>query len=625
MIRAAGIMILCGDKALFLKRADTGEWAFPGGQIEGDETAEQAAAREVKEEIGEAPLSDPVPWMQRVRDGADFTTFAAKAETEFTPTLNEEHIAWTWAPIADPPLPLHLGVAAAIAKIGADELGTARLIAAGELTSPQKYENVWLFAIRITGTGAAYRNGIKEYVWRDPSIYLNEDFLARCNGLSVIWVHPAKGQLLNSQEYADRAIGAVMLPYIQGDEVWAVARIYDEAAADEMSKGEISTSPGVNFLDPSVNTKVQLEDGSALLIEGKPSLLDHIAIVPLGVWDKSGPPVGVLNNSTPDERADSMAEETAAEKEAREKKEREDAARRDASPGEPLDKILSHLDAFSKRMDALEADSKSRRDAEEKREREDAQRRRDSEREDWHKADAAMCERDDAEEEKEREELEKGGEAKEVAADKARKSRKDRMKARADAEEAEMDSKHKADKARRDAEEKARADAEEADRKARADAVAADARKIADAVANLPKSRSDADYGAMMDAQAYADAQAYQHLGLRAPEPLQGESLDGFRVRLARGVQKHSQSWSAVDLHTLQPAALAIAEKQIYADAQVAARNPTDLPEDSLLPRSRTTPEGHRITEFHGKHTFIFGLKRPSQRATAFLTRNQGI
>jgi hypothetical protein len=37
-----------------------------------------------------------------------------------------------------------------------------------------------------------------------------------------------------------------------------------------------------------------LEDGSVLLIEGKPSLLDHVAICELGVWDKGKDPEGII-------------------------------------------------------------------------------------------------------------------------------------------------------------------------------------------------------------------------------------------------------------------------------------------------------------------------------------------
>ena len=44
----------------------------------------------------------------------------------------------------------------------------AQAVANGELPSPQQFENIWLFAIRITGTGVAYRSAIDELVYRRP-------------------------------------------------------------------------------------------------------------------------------------------------------------------------------------------------------------------------------------------------------------------------------------------------------------------------------------------------------------------------------------------------------------------------------------------------------------------------
>ena len=318
MIRAAGILLLVGDTALFLRRGNgadhPNEWCCPGGKIEDGETPEQAAIRETFEEAGiqleernlqpwtrtVAPASAGVPAVEgqpvAQPEDVDFTTYVVRLGEQFTPKLNlNEHDGYCWAPIGGAPQPLHPGVAVALARAGMDELGVARAMASGQLSSPQKYENVWLFAIRITGTGISYRHARKEFVWRDPAVYLNDDFLARCNGLAVIWEHPEKS-LLNHKEFADRAIGTVMLPYLRDDkpdEVWGIAKIYDEDAARDMCDNVLSTSPAVNFADPTENDRVTLENGKIMLIEGKPSLLDHIAICAAGVWDKGGPPTGV--------------------------------------------------------------------------------------------------------------------------------------------------------------------------------------------------------------------------------------------------------------------------------------------------------------------------------------------
>ena len=325
MIRAAGILFVAGDTALFLRRGNgadhPNEWCCPGGKLEDGETPENGAIRETFEEAGvhikeselalwtrtlapaETPLEQltvALPADQQEApapsEDVDFTTYLVKVSHQFTPKLDiDEHDGFAWAPITAPPQPLHPGVQVSLERFKMDEVDVANAIADGRLTSPQKYENVWLFAIRITGTGVSYRHARQEFVWRDPSIYINDEFLARCNGLAVIWEHP-ESSLLNDQEFSDRVIGSIMLPYIPADkpdEVWGIAKVYDEEAATLMRDTQLSTSPAVNFADPTENDRVTLENGKIMLIEGKPSLLDHIAICENGVWDKGGDPTGV--------------------------------------------------------------------------------------------------------------------------------------------------------------------------------------------------------------------------------------------------------------------------------------------------------------------------------------------
>lgn len=294
-LRAAGILFVAEDGQVLLMRRigrdHAGEWAFPGGGVEDNESAEECARRETLEETSVKYDDDLSIWTRRIKDGVDFTTFIAKSE-KFVPALNAEHDIFTWArpDIALATLPMHPGAVVALQRFSMDELGIAKAMAAGELVSPQRYHNILLVAIRITGTGAAYRQGIDEYVWRDSSIYMNDEFLERCQGLAVIWEHP-KGRLLNSKEFSRRIVGAVMLPFTKPDEsVWGIAKIYDDEASHELETRQWSTSPGVR-LQTSISRR--LEDGSKLLIEGKPSILDHVAICELGVWDKAGPPTGV--------------------------------------------------------------------------------------------------------------------------------------------------------------------------------------------------------------------------------------------------------------------------------------------------------------------------------------------
>jgi len=302
--RAAGVLFVAPDgNILLVHRTDSLGWAFPGGRIEDGESAEEAARREVFEETGykyEGPLS---LWTRCVSNSVDFTTFLARTP-QFQPVLNEEHDRCQWVDrqfalnTACGPCGLHTGVPIALRRFDMDELCIAEAIKAGELTSPQRYQNLLLIAIRITGTGVAYRGAYDEYPFRDPALYLTDEFLQRCNGLPVILEHP-KGNMLDTEEFRQRIVGTVFLPYTkeQEREVWAVAKIWSEPVARMLETERMSTSPAVIC----GGAKLALEDGSTLLIEAKPRLLDHIALLfadedgegGKGVWDKLGPMSGV--------------------------------------------------------------------------------------------------------------------------------------------------------------------------------------------------------------------------------------------------------------------------------------------------------------------------------------------
>lgn len=581
---------------------------------------------------------------------------------------------------------LHPGAEIALKRAEMDESEVARAIASGELTSPQKYNNGYLFNLRITGTGLAYRSALKEHVWRDPSLYLNQNFIDRCQGLPVIIEHP-KTMMLDGKEFLNRIIGMIVYPYLKPEdkEVWGIARILDPSAARYMREHQLSTSPAVVFRNQTMNDREQLTNGKHLLIEGKPSLIDHLAICEEGVWDKGGPPTGVDLSG----KGVSMTEEETKAKEEAERKEREDKARRDADPGEKLDKLLTGLDSLRDdmssmkgRMDAIEADKRDdgddtdaateerqaaelhrlaeeeeeeaaeaeeateddsrhdaakkrfdaakkrfdrahkRLDAAHKRLDDDGRMRHDAARKRFDDAgscleDAMKKHRDDGEEEEMPAEVDrKAGEA-----DSAYSQRMDDLAKRHDSasrlmkRDDESIAAHcdrvardtRRDRARRDAEEAVEKTKEEAEA-ARADAAAARAesaetRRLLEEMRGTMNDRPDAEEAHFADAQARADT-VYMALGDHAPRAMRGETLIGYRARLARGIQKHSGAWKDEDLAKLarhSPSAFEAAEMAVYADAQTASRQPLALEGGSALRKIiRHREGGGEIYEWAG-------------------------
>ncbi len=43
--------------------------------------------------------------------------------------------------------------------------------------------------------------------------------------------------VLTEEDFKSRIVGSVMLPYIRGDEVWAVCRVYLQSIVEEITRG----------------------------------------------------------------------------------------------------------------------------------------------------------------------------------------------------------------------------------------------------------------------------------------------------------------------------------------------------------------------------------------------------
>lgn len=126
------------------------------------------------------------------------------------------------------------------------------------------------------------------------------------------------------------------------------------------------------------------------------------------------------------------------------------------------------------------------------------------------------------------------------------------------------------------------------------------------------------DLDEMTDIQSRAD-EAYQEFGRRAPGHQQGETVLGYRRRLAGGLKAYSADWKAVELRGLAEGVLELAERAIYADAAGAARRADDMTEGRVA-RKRTMESGHTVIEWRGRDTIFKQFSSPPLYATKFLT-----
>lgn len=393
----AGIMLRApGPLFLLVQNADDGQWVQPGGHVDEGESLEDAAQREAYEEVGPYVGGPRVLFRTSKSKGVEFTCYLQNVEL-FHPEISDESTNARWVSPSDLPENTHPEVAKSIAIASGNELAIAKAIRSKEIASPQPYENVWLFDVRITGTGVSYRPSLDEYVYRSPELFLSDEFVERCNGLPLIFEHPDES-ILNTDEYRNRSIGNVILPYVEGDEVRGIAKVLDSDAAELMMKSHISTSPAVVFRDAGSTETIEV-DGKKVLVEGNPSYIDHLAICEEGVWDKGEAPNGVK-----------LQEDSTVENE------NEMPAWADA--------LVKKLDSVHARMDAFENKGETEEKVDSKEEAEEA-----GEREEEHEAEAV----------KEIELAKKEGEE---------EKREEKSDARKDASEEEKD--EKKDEARKD-------------------------------------------------------------------------------------------------------------------------------------------------------------------------------
>lgn len=114
--RGAGVTLHTpSGHCLWVRRSADSEsphtWCGGGGGIEDGESARQAAAREIREELGyEIDPAALIPFHKYVDSKLHFFNFRYQVPEPFHPKLNKEHTGWCWALPNEAPEPRHYGV-----------------------------------------------------------------------------------------------------------------------------------------------------------------------------------------------------------------------------------------------------------------------------------------------------------------------------------------------------------------------------------------------------------------------------------------------------------------------------------------------------------------------------------
>lgn len=90
-----------------------GRWGLVGGTNHLGESAWQGLKREIEEELGLLPdIKKTLPLERFVSNDSmfNFHTYFCVVDSEFVPTLSDEHIAWGWFNLDALPKPVHKGL-----------------------------------------------------------------------------------------------------------------------------------------------------------------------------------------------------------------------------------------------------------------------------------------------------------------------------------------------------------------------------------------------------------------------------------------------------------------------------------------------------------------------------------
>ena len=174
------------------------------------------------------------------------------------------------------------------------------------------------------------------------------------------------------------------------------------------------------------------------------------------------------------------------------------------------------------------------------------------------------------------------------------------------------------EEAKKDADEEAKDDAEEESKDDSEGKIEGPAGEM-----KFDAEESEEEEEAKADAQAKADS-VYASFGKSASRPMQGENVLAYRKRMLKGLQKYSDAYKGVNINSIKDEALlALAEKQIFADALSASRTSTGIGAGRLVELHERDRAGRTITKFRGDmESWLGAFKVPPMRVEKFNTNN---
>jgi hypothetical protein len=114
---------------------------------------------------------------------------------------------------------------------------------------------------------------------------------------------------------------------------------------------------------------------------------------------------------------------------------------------------------------------------------------------------------------------------------------------------------------------------------------------------------------------------ALQLVGMRAPEPTLGQSVNDYRRESLRTMKKaflQNHELNKVNMRGLPDDALPIFEGKVLTAVPVEAFNPMNVPKGQIKEIVQTQPNGQKIHQFIGQDSFVRDMTVPGRRVRAF-------